>query len=145
MCLILIAADQCSKFYVQNNFELFESVSILDNYLHLTYIKNAGAAFGILQNYQLLFIIFTIIFLVVILFYYLITPDENRILKTSLILIFAGGAGNLIDRIRLGYVVDFIDIRIWPIFNVADSLVVIGTILLTYFILFKYKPVNKGA
>lgn len=136
---LLIILDQISKYYIVNNYQLYSSSPLIDNFLYITNIRNAGAAFGILQNYKIFFIISTILIISVVLFYFYISPKHDILLRTSLILIISGGIGNLIDRIRLGYVIDFIDVRIWPIFNFADSYVVIGCLLLTYFVLFKYK------
>lgn len=144
--LILILIDQFSKYYISNHYVLYQSYDLIDKVLYLTYIKNKGAAFGILQNYQILFIITTIVILTFITYYYLITANNKIMLKIALILIIAGGVGNLIDRIRLNYVIDFIDVKIWPIFNFADSYVVIGCILLIIFEIFinKDKDGVKG-
>lgn len=136
---LLIILDQISKYYIINNYQLYSSSSLIDNFIYITNIRNAGAAFGILQNYKILFIISSIIIISVLLFYFFISSKHDILLRTSLTLIISGGIGNLIDRIKLGYVIDFIDVRIWPIFNFADSYIVIGCLLLTYFVLFKYK------
>lgn len=141
---ILIGIDQFVKYYISTHYLSYISYPIIPNVLDLTYIKNAGAAFGILQNYQLLFIITTIVAVSVMIFYFIISPKENRLLRIALILIISGGIGNLIDRIRLGYVTDFIDFKIWAVFNLADSFVFIGCVLLVYYILFLYKDRGEG-
>lgn len=102
------------------------------------YVENRGAAFGILQGATAFFIVLTAVISAGILYYLCFkVPKEDRVLKMSLSLIFAGAVGNLIDRVRLGYVVDFFyfhikDLFHWPVFNVADSIVVIGVIILLW-------------
>src|SRR5699024_4127097 len=107
-------------------------------FFSFTYVENRGAAFGILQNQRWLFIILTVL-ICVGMFYYLYTSKNiSLILRIAMSLILGGAIGNLIDRIKNGFVVDmfhftFID---FPVFNVADCFVVVGTILLTYYLLF---------
>ena len=96
------------------------------------YTINYGAAFGILQGYTTLLIIASIIVILVCYYYY-----KEKKLKIPLSFILAGTLGNLVDRIFLGYVRDFIDLKIWPVFNLADSFNVIGAILLMYIVLKK--------
>ncbi len=100
------------------------------HFLFINYQENYGAAFSILQGYKLLFIIAAVIVILVILIYY---KKVNN--KLPLIFLLAGTSGNLIDRIYFGYVRDFIDIKVWPVFNIADSLNTIGVILLIYSII----------
>lgn len=112
---------------------LGESIPLIDGWLYLTSHRNAGAAFGMLQGQRWLFIVVTVVVAGVIV-YTLWRMRRERFLCWSLALILGGAVGNLTDRIRFGEVVDFIDVRIfsfhYPIFNVADSAVVIGGILL---------------
>ena len=146
--VLLIISDQISKLYIVNNFKIFESIPIIERYIHITYVQNPGAAFGILQNKQMFFIITTSIVICMLLIYLFKSNNKSMYLLVSLILIVSGGIGNLIDRVRLSYVVDFIDIRLsniipllktdWPVFNFADSYIVVGSIILCYYIIFKY-------
>ena len=109
---------------------------LIKGIFHLTLIHNRGAAFGILKNHTPLFIFISI--LAVILIYFAIQNNKSQkysFYNISLALILSGALGNLIDRLRLGYVIDFLDFRIWPVFNVADSAITIGAILLGYSIL----------
>jgi len=111
-------------------------VPLIKGIFHLTLIHNRGAAFGILKNHTPLFIFISI--LAVILIYFAIQNNKSQkysFYNISLALILSGALGNLIDRLRLGYVIDFLDFRIWPVFNVADSAITIGAILLGYSIL----------
>ncbi len=116
--LILIILDQLTKF-------LFKDV----HFLFINYQTNYGATFSILQGYRFLFVLVAIIVLIVIIYYY-----RSYKHKLPLLLIFAGTFGNLIDRIFLGYVRDFIDLKFWPIFNIADTINVIGVLLLVYYL-----------
>ncbi len=129
---LIIFLDQLVKYIVSKNMSLNESIPIIKNILHLTYIHNTGASFGILKGQQVFLIIISIIVILLILYYFYKTKDNLKI-KISAALILAGAIGNLIDRIRLNYVTDFIDFRIWPAFNVADSCITIGAILIIVF------------
>jgi len=133
--LIILALDQLSKFIVIKNLNANQSIPIIKGLLYVTFVRNRGAAFGILKN-QLPLFIFTALFAVVLIFL-VISKKRQRplILNISLGLILAGAIGNLIDRLFLGYVVDFIDFRIWPVFNVADSAITVGAVLLGWSIL----------
>lgn len=127
----LIGIDQLVKFLVVENFQLLESIEIW-NFIHLTYIQNTGAAFGILEGAQIAFLIFNALLVAVVLFLWK-KPFMGRY-KLSVSLIIAGALGNCIDRLFRGYVVDFIDLTYWPVFNIADIAVVCGTILLAIMI-----------
>ncbi|CEO10476.1 lipoprotein signal peptidase [[Clostridium] sordellii] len=133
----LIAIDQISKYLAVNYLANIGSIPIIKNIFHLTYVENRGAAFGMFQNNQIIFIVVAIAACVFGL-YYLYKKDLNILGKSSIILIISGALGNLIDRIRLGFVVDYFDFRvIWDyVFNVADVFVVVGTILLCVYIIF---------
>ncbi|WP_164690148.1 signal peptidase II [Paraclostridium sordellii] len=133
----LIAIDQISKYLAVNYLANIGSIPIIKNIFHLTYVENRGAAFGMFQNNQIIFIVVAIAACVFGL-YYLYKKDLNILGKSAIILIISGALGNLIDRIRLGFVVDYFDFRvIWDyIFNVADVFVVVGTILLCVYIIF---------
>ncbi len=130
--MILIILDQTIKLLVDNYFYYGESIPIIKNIFHLTYVRNSGAGFGILQGQREFFIILTIIIISTVLIYRFKTRT-NRYLDIALGLIIGGAIGNLIDRIRFSYVIDYFDFRIWPVFNLADSFVVVGVgILMIY-------------
>jgi len=121
----VIFLDQISKLLAIRFLHLNTPVPLLNNLLYLTLVHNRGAAFGILKNQLLLFIaisLFAIAFIVV----NLKNKSNPLIFKIALSLILGGAAGNLIDRLRFGYVVDFLDLRFWPVFNLADSALTIG-------------------
>ena len=135
--VLLIGIDQLSKVWALNSLKNIGSISIIENVFHLTYVENRGAAFGMLQNNQTIFIIVALAASIFGL-YYLHTKKVNLLGKASIILIISGAIGNLIDRVRLGFVVDYFDFRfIWEyVFNVADIFVVVGTIMLCVYIIF---------
>ncbi|GAF74610.1 unnamed protein product, partial [marine sediment metagenome] len=110
------------------------STEIIKNVFYFSLVKNTGAAFGILKNQTLLLIWFSVIVIGVILFYMDKIP-KDKIVQIFTALILGGTISNLIDRLRLGYVIDFINFKIWPAFNIADAAVTIGAIgLIIYFL-----------
>ena len=133
--LAVLLVDQLTKYLVVTNFFVGKSIPIIEDVFHLTYVRNQGAAFGIMQGQQLFFIVVTIAIIVAVIIFYKELPLHNIMNRIALGLILGGAIGNLIDRIRLGYVIDFIDLRVWPVFNVADSAVVIAVVILSYWLL----------
>lgn len=142
LCIIIIVAsialDQYTKFLANNNLSAIDTYPVINNVFHLTFVKNRGAAFGILQNQRWFFITITFVIILVIIYYLLRHKPDNKLMLVSLAMIIGGAVGNLIDRIRLGYVIDFFDFRLinFAVFNVADSFIVVGTILFSYYLLF---------
>jgi len=140
MIFVIVSAililDQASKYIVAKNLTLGESIPLVGSVLQLTLVHNRGAAFGILKNQTYLFI-FTSILAVILIYLSLKEHSQKNfsIYKLALSLIAAGAVGNLIDRVFFGYVIDFIDLRVWPVFNVADSAITIGAALLGFSIL----------
>ena len=123
----LVVLDQLSKYLVRTGLSLYESIPLIDRIFHITYIQNRGAAFSILQGKQFFLILVTALALAgILLFIVLKHKQSSPLLLIGLSLLLSGGVGNLIDRIALGYVVDFFDFRIWPVFNVADISVCCG-------------------
>lgn len=138
--------DQLIKLYILNNFYYGQTQPLIKGIFHLTYIKNTGGAFGIFENANTFFIIISILIIVFLLLYNRIYVKDNIYINLSFGLIIGGAVGNLIDRIRLNYVVDYLDFRIWPVFNLADSAIVVGAVLLIIYILFddfKDGPLNS--
>lgn len=129
---VLIALDQITKFFVSSALRLNESFPILRGVFHLTRIHNTGVAFGFFKGMVLLFIFLSIVTIFLIILYANRFREGYYHLRRGLLLILAGTIGNLIDRIRLGYVIDFIDLRIWPVFNIADITITIGGVFLLY-------------
>ncbi len=139
---VLIALDQLTKALARTHLADGPCV-LIDGVFELRYTENRGAAFGILQDRQVFFIIITVIALAALVFLYLRIPREKRFLPLRVItvFIFSGAAGNLIDRALNGYVVDFMYISLidFPVFNVADIYVSWSAVLALILILFKYK------
>ena len=139
----VVALDQISKLWVRSNFELFQTVPITDC-LSLTYVRNTGSAFGLFANQAFLLILVAIVGLVAILLLYRYLSKSSILSISALGLIFGGAIGNLIDRLRFGYVTDFVDVRLWhdfhwPAFNVADSAITVGSIVLVIFIVSAFR------
>jgi signal peptidase II len=130
--IFVVILDQISKLIVKNAMYFQQSVPVIGNVLHITYTTNTGAGFGILHNMNAFLIWVSIIIIGIILYYYNKIP-ETSFPQVCTALIVGGAVGNLIDRIFIGHVIDFIDFRIWPVFNLADSAVTIGAIGLIIF------------
>jgi signal peptidase II len=133
----ILILDQISKSLVELKLQSGESIPLIKNVLHVTFVCNTGAAFGLFKGGFLFFIFISIIAVFIILFVIINSfrkPVYRGMFLFNLCLVFimSGTVGNLIDRFRLGYVVDFIDIRIWPVFNFADTFISIGSCILLY-------------
>jgi len=135
--LFLVFTDQISKIIVRTSMTLYESIPVITNFFHITFVTNDGMAFGI--NFPFGIYIFSTISLIftIFLFWYLWTvKDHGIVIRIGLALILAGAIGNLIDRIFLGEVVDFLDFMIkdyhWYVFNFADSYVTVGMGFILY-------------
>ncbi|MCT4594912.1 MAG: signal peptidase II [Anaeromicrobium sp.] len=131
----IILIDQFTKYLTQANMSVNETIPIINNIFHLTYVQNPGAAFGILRNQKWFFVVVTIVVLGGVFIYSVKHKNMHKIMNVSLSLIVAGAIGNFIDRVRLDYVIDFFDFRIWPVFNIADISIVVGAILLSYYLI----------
>lgn len=134
LIIIMIGLDQISKAVIVSKFELGQSINIIKDFFSITYVQNYGAGFSIMQNQTMILCLFTVL-VITLLIYMLINTKKNEILyKTSYLLIIGGALGNFIDRISKVYVVDFLDFTFFgwgfPVFNVADCFVTIGTCLL---------------
>ena len=138
----LVAIDQLTKYAAVQNLKGKPAIPLIDGILELNYLENRGAAFGLLQNQKNFFVVVAIVFLVVIFYVLVKAPKEKKYDKLNLLLmiIASGAVGNLIDRLRADYVVDFIYIVLidFPIFNVADMYVTFSAALLVIQVLFVY-------
>ena len=135
LILVGVGLDQLTKYLVVSNMALHESIDIIPGVFRFTYIQNDGAAFGSLDNARWVFMVLSTVAIIGILAYMFWKKPQNKLMLSALILIVSGGIGNMIDRIALGYVIDFLDFcafpKIWMwVFNVADSFVCIGAGLL---------------
>ena len=134
-CLILIASlviiiDRFAKFLVFNNLLEGQSIGVVPKIFHITLVLNTGAAFGLFKERNQFFIVSSFI-VAALIFLYVIFDKEKDIFKLSALGLILGGAiGNLIDRVLFGYIIDFLDFRVWPVFNIADSAITVGSVLL---------------
>jgi len=146
---LVVVADQVSKWLITSSMSYYEQIKVVPGFFNLIYIHNPGGAFGIFAKNQghlqsLLFIAIAVLAMGLILYLYKNTPPEYPVLSAGFALIFGGALGNMIDRIRMGQVIDFIDLYIghlhWPAFNIADSAISIGMVIFGFYILFRKVP-----
>ncbi len=142
----VILLDQVSKFYIHQAFRLHESRAIIDGFFSLTYIRNPGAAFGLFAEQDegfrsIFFAVVSVIALCLLAYFFWETPKEETLGLVAISLLFGGAIGNMIDRFRLGEVIDFLDFYVgqshWPAFNVADSSITAGISLLLFHVYFQ--------
>jgi signal peptidase II len=145
----VLVLDQVTKALVLAHLPLGQSVPVIPGFFDITHVHNPGGAFGFLAGMtplarSWLFIAVSLLAAGLILCFYWQTPRGQRVLEVGLTLVFGGAVGNLIDRIRFGVVVDFIDVYLgdlhWPAFNVADSAITIGVFIFAFHLLFKKDP-----
>ncbi len=132
VAMIVVLIDQLSKYYIQLHFTLGSSLPVVPGLFHITYILNPGAAFGILENQRVFFIIIAVVMLGTIVYIYPRLPKGLPFLTVGVGLLVGGTIGNVIDRVQTGHVVDFFDFRIWPVFNIADIAICIGVTAIIY-------------
>lgn len=140
VAVVILVVDQWTKHLVHHNFRWGESVPVLEPFFSLTYVRNMGAAFGLLHRApayfrEPFFIVVPVLALFIIGFVYYRLAEHETLTALALSLIVGGAIGNLIDRLRFGYVIDFLDFHWrdfyhWPAFNVADSAIVVGVALM---------------
>ena len=125
---ILFILDRVTKIVAVSNMSYGQSIKILPNIFHFTFVLNNGTAFGLFKGANSALAVLSVLVITLIIFYVL----KNKAVANSLALglILGGAIGNLFDRMRFGYVIDFIDLHLWPVFNVADSCITVGAVLL---------------
>ena len=141
--VILVVIDQLSKYYITTTMKLHDSIPVIKDVFEIHYIHNPGAAWGMLENQQLLFAICAIVASIFGAIYYAKCLQANtmKALRICIVVILAGAIGNLIDRVRFQYVIDFIYFKLidFPVFNIADCYVTVGFFVMIIFVLFVYK------
>lgn len=139
--LVVVVLDQIIKMVVSSNMEVFKSIKVIPNFFYITYVRNEGAAFGILQNGRWFFIVLGLIAVISIIKYIIVDRKIYIDEAFSYGLVLGGIIGNLIDRLFLGYVVDYLDFYIFKynfaVFNIADTSMVIGVIIIMYNLIIK--------
>lgn len=143
LLVVLLFADQFTKYLTVLKLKGQAAYVLIDGVLELQYLENRGSAFGMLQGQKLLILAVDMLFMAILLLVLLKLPEDHKYIKLHvlLIMVMAGGVGNMVDRMRLGYVVDFISFVLihYPIFNVADIYIVVAVILLFILFVFVYK------
>lgn len=131
LSVLILVLDQISKFYISSALSLGQSIPVIRDVFHISLVYNTGCAFGLFRNQKIFFILLSA---AVILYILWDLFSRGRLYSLSrraaLGLVLAGAMGNLLDRLRLGYIIDFLDLRVWPVFNLADSAITIGIIIL---------------
>ena len=140
LLVLIIFADQLSKWLVVALLQGKESVYVIPGVLRFTYVENDGAAFGMLDDHRWVFLVLSTVMIIALIYYIVKYKPQSKWVMTSLILIVGGGIGNMIDRLLLGYVIDFIDFCAFPnlwrwVFNIADSAVCVGTFMLSLWLI----------
>lgn len=138
----VIVLDRLTKWLVLQNMTGGREIKILPGILHLNLVLNRGAAFGLFDGMAPFLILASIAAISCIILYVSNKRAPDKVLSVGLAMILGGAAGNLIDRLFYGHVVDFIDLRVWPVFNVADSFITIGAVVLGSRIILNQK--SKG-
>ena len=134
--IVLILIDVGIKACVLSRLSEGESLAVIENILHLTLVKNTGIAFGLFPDQKIISFIVPAIIIVLVMIFHKQLHEGKGPRKYCLVMILAGAIGNLIDRVRYGAVIDYIDFRIWPVFNFADTLICTGFGALILCILF---------
>ncbi|MBW2967935.1 signal peptidase II [Candidatus Woesearchaeota archaeon] len=138
VAIVIILVERVVKFYITESLRLGESIPVIGNFLMITRAENSGAAFGILQGFNLLFLIAAIaVFGMIIVYYQKIIYDRLLVFASAFIL--GGTVGNMMDRLFFGVVIDYINIGFWPTFNISDAALTIGVALLAIYLYFWQK------
>jgi len=137
--LILITVfDQLTKLAAVKELMQIGTIPVLPDIFHLTYCENSGAGFGVFASYTKVLSVITLLIVAAAIIFVVMKRPQNRLLMTALTFMTGGAIGNLVDRIRLGYVVDFLDFRLihFPIFNIADCFVTVGAVIFAVYVIF---------
>ena len=137
--------DQWTKWLVMSKLSEGQSMPLIDNLFNLTYVRNPGAAFGMLPYRTVFFVVATVLVMAGIILFLKLIPDNRLLLKSGLSLQLGGAAGNFIDRLRFGHVIDFFDLRLLPVFNVADIAIMIGVGILILQLLRSDRPTSRAS
>ncbi|HLC50359.1 MAG TPA: signal peptidase II [Candidatus Nanoarchaeia archaeon] len=128
--VIIAVLDQLTKYIIRKNFDINESLPVIKNIFHISYVTNTGTAFSLFQGVNFVFVIISFAVIFGILYSLKKIKENEKPMQFAVGLLLGGAAGNLIDRLLFGHVTDFLDFRIWPVFNVADSAISVSVVLL---------------
>lgn len=127
----IFLADRLLKILVFSNLNIGDSIPLIPGVVHITPVENTGVAFGLLENLDpSVFILITFVSIFLVIIYFFVKNPSSFLVISALSIICGGALGNLFDRFFYGHVLDFIDLRIWPVFNIADAAISIGAVLL---------------
>ena len=132
----VVIVDRLTKYILFRNFSEGESVRVVPGLFHITLVLNSGAAFGLFKGCGAFFTVSSVLVIAFICFYIIRGGCKDLLMLAALGLILGGAAGNLIDRLSFGYVIDFLDFRIWPVFNIADASITTGAVILAVRLIF---------
>ena len=135
---IIAILDQAAKFFVAGLLPTIKTIPMINNVFHLTYVENSGAGFGVFSGYTWILTVLTLIVIIAAVGYVVAKRPKNRILLTGLTFMLGGAVGNVVDRVRLSYVIDFFDFRLinFPVFNIADCFITVGAIIFAVYVIF---------
>ncbi len=145
IAILAVIADQLSKYIVVENIEYHGTVPFIDGVMNFYHTRNTGAAFSMFSDKRWVFMVFSAISMAIIIYLLVTEYKRHVLLNVSLAMILGGGVGNMIDRVRLGYVVDFFRTEFidFAIFNVADCFITVGTVLLAIYVIFFETKIEK--
>ena len=135
---IIAILDQAAKLFAAGLLPSVKTIPLIEDVFHLTYVENTGAGFGVFADYTWLLTAMTLIIIIFVVSYVVVKKPKNRVLITALIFMMGGAVGNMIDRVRLGYVIDFFDFTLidFPVFNVADCFITVGAVIFAVYVIF---------
>jgi len=144
LALGVLISDQLTKAAIKSELTLGRTIPIVHDRFHITYVKNPGGAFGLMPHGQVFFLLASVTVLIIILAYKVSRKPPGLLINAALALIFGGTAGNLLDRLLYGQVIDWLDFRFWPVFNFADTALVVGLALFSLSIMRAHEDGGAG-
>ncbi|MBU0672705.1 MAG: signal peptidase II [Candidatus Margulisbacteria bacterium] len=132
LALLIVIVDQLIKYLIHQSFSLGQSMPLIGDVIKLTYVRNTGAAFSLFVGFSSYLVVVGIFVVLAVIFFHHRLPAKNYVLQTGLAFVLGGSLGNLADRIFRAYVIDYLDITIWPVFNFADIMINVGVILIAF-------------
>ena len=145
IALVILIIDQFFKYLVHASMYLGQSIPLIGNAIKLTYVRNTGAAFSLFIGFSPYLVAIGIVVVLAVIYFHYKIPAHKYYLQTGLAFVLGGSLGNLVDRIFRSYVVDYLDITIWPVFNFADIMINVGVILIAFKLFAKEKKSVSGS
>lgn len=136
--LVIVALDRLTKYWIMQNLPENSSIKIIPRILLITHVKNSGASFGLFQGYANVLAVISVIAIILIIFIKIYLKFDSYFYNIAIGFILGGAIGNLIDRIFYGEVIDFLNFAYWPVFNIADSFIIIGFGIVIIFLFREY-------